>query len=149
MPLLFLLLFGIVEFGINMNDYQAIRQGVRDAARQAVVADYGTGSCAPANATAAANSAAVQCTAREGRRAQRPGGEGRLHRQQHRRPNNFTADKVKVCAVSKAKSVTGILAPFLKNVYMKSSVEMRAEKNLTLATTPTPADPSGANWSWC
>ena len=64
MPLLFLLLFGIVEFGINMNDYQSLRQGVRDAARQAVVADYGTGSCAPANATAAANSAAVQCTAR-------------------------------------------------------------------------------------
>ena len=29
MPVLFLLLFGIVEFGINLNDYQAIRQGIR------------------------------------------------------------------------------------------------------------------------
>ena len=68
MPLLFLLLFGIVEFGINMNDYQAVRQGVRDSARQAVVADYGTGTCAPANATAAANTAAGPVHRSEGDR---------------------------------------------------------------------------------
>ena len=89
MPLLFLLLFGIVEFGINMNDYQAIRQGVRDAARQAVVADYGTGSCAPATTTAADNSAAVQCTASKALRHQQPRREGRFHRQQHRRPEQL------------------------------------------------------------
>jgi hypothetical protein len=40
------------------------------------------------------------------------------------------------------------LAPFLKNVYLKSAVEMRAEKVLTLDNV-TPTDPSGGNWSWC
>jgi len=150
MPLLFLLLFGIVEFGINMNDYQAIRQGVRDAARQAVVADYGSGTCAPASSSAANNSAAVQCTAVKGSGLSGLAVKVVFTDNNTGDPNNFTADKVKVCAVSKAKSVTGILSPFLKSVYMKSSVEMRAEKVLTLlSTTTTPADPSGANWSWC
>ena len=37
MPLLFLLLFGVIEFAIAFNDYQSIRQGARDGARQAVV----------------------------------------------------------------------------------------------------------------
>ena len=48
----------------------------------------------------------------------------------------------------KAKSVTGILAPFLRSVYMKSTVEMRAEKQLTLANAEDTAS-EGANWSWC
>ena len=61
---------------------------------------------------------------------------------------DFSTDKVKVCAAVRAQSVTGIMGPFLKNVYLKSSVEMRAEKNLTLANAQD-ADPSGANWSWC
>lgn len=146
MPLLFLLLFGIVEFGINMNDYQSLRQGVRDAARQAVVADYGAGGCAPANATGPANAAAVQCTARVA--SSLPGLAVKVVFTDNNGGTDFGTDKVKVCAISKAKSVTGILAPFLKSVYMKSTVEMRAEKNLTL-TNAQDTDPSGANWSWC
>ena len=63
--------------------------------------------------------------------------------------DNFDTDKVKVCAVVKAKSITGLLAPFLKNVYLKSSVEMRAEKDLTLDDVTPDPDPSGGNWSWC
>ena len=31
MPLLFLILFGIIEFGIAFNDYQSIRQGAAKA----------------------------------------------------------------------------------------------------------------------
>jgi Flp pilus assembly protein TadG len=150
MPVLFLLLFGMVEFGINMNDYQAIRQSVRDGARQAVVGQYGSGSCAPVSATPAANSAAVQCT------TTRASGIGTLAVRvvftdnNTGDPNNFTADKVKVCAVSRASSITGILSPFLTDVYLKSSVEMRAEMPLALSTSPvSPVDPSGGNWSWC
>jgi Flp pilus assembly protein TadG len=151
MPLLFLLLFGIVEFGINMNDYQALRQGVRDATRQAVVGDYGTGSCAPASSSASDNTTAVQCTAVKASSLNSLVVRVVFTDNNTGDPNNFTADKVKVCAITKAKSVTGILAPFLRSVYLKSSVEMRAEKVLTLSTTgiTSPSDPSGASWSWC
>lgn len=150
MPVLFLLLFGMVEFGINMNDYQSIRQAVRDGARQAVVGQYGTDSCAPASASAADNSAAVQCTTIKGSGISTLAVRVVFTDNNTDDPNNYTADKVKVCAVSRAKSITGILSPFLKNVYMKSSVEMRAEKVLSLSTTAvSPTDPSGGSWSWC
>lgn len=40
LPLVCLMLFGIIEFGKGYNDYQALRQGVREAARAAVVDNY-------------------------------------------------------------------------------------------------------------
>jgi len=146
MPLLFLILFGLIEFGININDFQSIRQATRDAARQAVVGDYGTGSCTPASAAAADNAAAVQCTARKG--AGISSLAVKVVFTDLGTANDFSLDKVKVCAVSRAKSTTGIVAPFLTNVYLKSNVEMRAEKQLTLSNV-SDADPTGQNWAWC
>jgi len=151
MPILALLLFGMVEFGLNVNDYEAIRQGVRDASRQAVVADYGTNTaginCVPAAATQAANSAAVQCTTRKA--AGSPGLAVKVVYTDLNGATDFSVDRVKVCAIVKAKSVTGLLKPFLNGVYLKSSVEMRAEKNLTLSPSVQDNDPSNQNWSWC
>jgi hypothetical protein len=50
----------------------------------------------------------------------------------------------------KAKSMTGLLKPFLSNVTMKTTVQMRAEKQLALSTTAyADTDPTGASWSWC
>jgi hypothetical protein len=56
---------------------------------------------------------------------------------------------VKVCATRQAESITGMLRPFLSNVNLRSSSEMRAEKMLSLDASAAEADPSGANWSWC
>ncbi len=148
MPVLALFLFGLVEFGINLNDYQSIRQAVRDTARNAIVQDYGnSGTCAQAGSTGSDNANAMICTTRAN-----SGLGSNLTVQviftDNNGSNDFTTDKVKVCAVAKAKSVTGIISPFLKSVYLKSGVETRAEKKLTLTTT-TNVDPSGGNWSWC
>lgn len=146
MPVLFLLLFGMVEFGLNLNDYEAVRQGVRDSARQAVVADYGSGSCAPVSATAAANSDAVRCTTKKA--AGVSGLAVKVVFTDLNGATDFNTDKVKVCAQVKAKSITGIMAPFLTSVYLKSNVEMRAEKNLVLANSED-SPPSGGSWAWC
>ena len=149
MPILCLLLFGLVEFGINVNDYEAIRQGTRDAARQAVVGDWSSGTCASTNAAdGTANATAVQCLARKGaglttlavKVVYTDNGTG----------NDYSQDRVKVCSVAKAKSITGLLKPFLSNVYLKTRVEMRAEKQLTLNNkADTDPSESGAGWSWC
>jgi Flp pilus assembly protein TadG len=151
MPILALFLFGIFEFGINMNDYQTIRQATRDSARQAVVGDYGTGSCAPpSSATPAQNSASVQCQTRAAAGMSGLAVKVVFTDITTNGASDFTSDTVKVCAVAKAKSVTGLLGPFLRSVYLKSTVEMRAEKVLALSTSAvSDADPSGANWSWC
>lgn len=149
LPVLSLLLFGIIEFGINLNDYQTMRQSVRDTARNAIVGDYGnSGACDQGGATAANNANAMICTTRA------TSGLGsslavRVVFTDNNGAADYSTDRVKVCAVAPAKSVTGIIAPFLKSRYLKASVETRAEKALTLTTTQSGTDPSGGSWSWC
>ena len=41
-PILFLLLFGLIDFGFIYNDFLSLRQGVRDGARQGAVANFGS-----------------------------------------------------------------------------------------------------------
>src|SRR3954453_15093727 len=41
-PILFLVLFGLIDFGFIYNDFLSVRQGVRDGARQGAVANFGT-----------------------------------------------------------------------------------------------------------
>src|SRR6266542_3606513 len=43
-PILFLLLFGLIDFGFIYNDFLQLRQGVRDGARQGAVANFGSDS---------------------------------------------------------------------------------------------------------
>src|SRR4051812_13660919 len=48
LPLLILVVFGVIEFGATFNDYQAVRQGTREAAREGAVGTFGpavTSSC--------------------------------------------------------------------------------------------------------
>jgi hypothetical protein len=46
-PLLFLVMFGVIQYGLWFNDSLNTRQGVREAARMGVVANYGaTTECA-------------------------------------------------------------------------------------------------------
>ena len=42
MPVLVTVLFGTIEFGYQFNDYQSMRQGVREAARQGAVKSFGS-----------------------------------------------------------------------------------------------------------
>lgn len=60
-PILFLLLFGLIDFGFIYNDFLQLRQGVRDGARQGAVANFGTNkTCAGLNAS---GSSSAQTTA--------------------------------------------------------------------------------------
>ena len=43
-PILFLLLFGLIDFGFIYNDFLSLRQGARDGARQGAVANFGSNS---------------------------------------------------------------------------------------------------------
>lgn len=45
-PVFLLLVMGIIDFGFAFNDYNSVRQGVREGARQIVVADWTTDGCA-------------------------------------------------------------------------------------------------------
>jgi Flp pilus assembly protein TadG len=157
MPVLFLLLFGIIEFGFAFNDYQAVRQGVREGARQAVVADYGSTTACSQNGAAAGlatagadgNTRKVMCTVKDNVDSD----DDTLVRVKvvftdNNGTTDFSTDRVKVCAVKLLDPITGFLDPLIEDKPMRAETEMRAEKNLTLSSSQE-TDPSGDNWSWC
>jgi hypothetical protein len=153
---LFTVLFGIVEFGMAFNDYQSVRQGVREGARDAVVADYGSstscGLVGPAATSAvphADNAREVICRTKE---RVGVGDDLRVRVVFDGDPDTggYTDDKVKVCAQRQVASITGLMSPFLDQVVLRSEIEMRAEKDLSLPPGVTSEDPPpGKDWTWC
>ncbi len=151
MPLLCLLIFGMVEFAIAFNDYQSIRQGAREGARQTVVKDYGSSTSCGINGAAAAgpdNAKKVICTTKESTGL---GNSLRVGvRVVENNPLGFRNDTVKVCTVRLVDSITGLMAPFIDGRPLKTEVEMRVEKSIELVGGDyLENDPSGAGWSWC
>jgi Flp pilus assembly protein TadG len=150
MPLLFLLLFGIIEFAIAFNDYQSIRQGARDGARQAVVKDYGSSTSCGINGAAAAapvNAQRIICTtkARTGL-----GNDVRVGlRVTENAPTGFKNDTVKVCVVRLVDPVTGLLDPFLEDRPLRTEVDMRVERDIELVGGDYLEDDPSGDWSWC
>ena len=152
MPLLFLLLLGILDFGIAFNDYQSIRQGARDGARQTVVQDYGTNESCGINGsatTAPANAKRIICTtkARTGLGNDVRVGIRVLDNAPTGAPEN---DSVRVCTIRMARSTSGLMKPFLDGRPLRTTVEMRIEKNIGLmAGSYLETDPSAGGWTWC
>jgi Flp pilus assembly protein TadG len=173
-PFHFLMLFGIIEFGLTLNDYQSLRQGVREGAREGVVGDYGdttscglNGSAASLTGSGATNTQMLMCTVKE--RA----GLGNELRVAVKVVDSTTSPpatvtvfpnpsgtpavaksayadyKVRVCAAKPATSITGLIAPFLDHVKLESEIEMRLERDTVELRSSQETDPSGGSWSWC
>ncbi|MFZ0325569.1 MAG: TadE family protein, partial [Actinomycetes bacterium] len=65
-PILLMILFGILEYGLWFSDSLSMRQGVREAARQGVVANFGTAGCTLVGSTgASANIQGLMCTTKD------------------------------------------------------------------------------------
>jgi len=151
MPLLFLLIFGIIEFAIAFNDYQSIRQGAREGARQAVVNDYASTTLCGINGaatTAPDNAKRVICTTKE-----RTGLGDDLRvavRYTENAPSpSYENDSIKICTVRLVDTVTGFLDPVIGDRPLRTEVDMRVERDAGLIEGDyLETDPSG-DWSWC
>lgn len=115
LPLLLLLVFGIIDFGRSFNDYISLRQGVRDAARQAVVGEFpGCGS----------GNAGLICTAK-----QRIGLDPAKTTVSIGLPSGYAVGSpVVVCATYPLSSTTGLLGPLLNGKQLDAKVVMRLEQ---------------------
>lgn len=151
-PLLFLLIFGLIEFGMALNDYQSIRSGVRDGARQAVVKQYGSADTSCTTASAPDEVKRVICLTKD-----RIGiGSDVAVRVQYFAPSDATDEAdhgaVLVCAQKNVESVTGVM-PAIDNVNLASSILMKMEKPITTGISTASAysetPPSGQDWSEC
>lgn len=109
-----LLLFGVIEFGRGYYQSQSIAQGVKEAARRGVVADFD-----PACGGSAGEQLACQAQDYIGLGSGvtvvvSSGGE--------------VGDELMVCAETQLSSVTGLLGPFIDDKVLSSSVTMRVEQ---------------------
>jgi hypothetical protein len=140
-PLLALLLFGLVEFGIFINHNISESHGVREGARQAVVANY-SGGAAGCSGTP---NAQILCFTKN-----RIGLD--TVAVQVLVPNGVAiGNEIAVCASTPTASITGLMKAFLPkfgHAETKMRIEQLPPQGQTLAPGGDPAL-SGDDWSWC
>ncbi|RNL80466.1 pilus assembly protein [Nocardioides marmorisolisilvae] len=146
---LFIFLFGIVQYGLYFNDSLNARQGVREAARQGVVqmpaSSYG--SCGSAGVTWAK----LKCFTK----AQVGGitGSTYVHLVVPDTGGWKKGNRLIVCAAVKSDGLVGIL-PMPNGGVIRGIGELSIEQDSApptdvLATANSDSDPSGLGWSWC
>ena len=138
-PLLLLLVFGILDFGIFLYRNIELTQGVREAGRQGAVALYDGGNAACNVGSPTQN---LVCLTKQ--RSGVPGMAVYVIV-----PNNTVGKPFAVCATYKSSAVTGLVQPFLPK-YMHTETIMRLEQAPTAGlTTGGDADPEGDGWASC
>jgi len=158
MPILMLLVFGVIEFGLAYSNKIAVRQGVREAARQGAVGNFGpaftTG--APCHLTGAATASPdvknLMCLTKS---------EIGIDNAKTRVKvlsglSNFAApgtfahtDSIVVCAQTPLDSVSGLFAPFLGGTVLHSKTSIRIEVSDLVESGGEETPPTGGDWSWC
>jgi hypothetical protein len=124
MPILFLVMFGIMQYGLWFNDSLNTRQGVRETARMGVVGNFGTATCG----------SGLQKLSCEGvNQIDALTGDEYV---KVSAPNGWTkAEPLRVCSYVHTEGGVGLL-PMPNNGWIFSRTEMSIEKE-TPAPTPT------------
>jgi Flp pilus assembly protein TadG len=145
MPVLFLLIFGIIDYGLLFFDSIGLRQGAREGARQAVVQRYdsacSTGSvgariaCTTKRATDNTLGSPVVYIPTPTGAASPPWSQG---------------NQLLVCMQVKEQSITGFV-PYPANGILRTKTYMSVEVGTPAVDPSYTADaaPSGSDWSWC
>jgi Flp pilus assembly protein TadG len=158
LPILLLLVFGMIEFGIAFNDDITLRQGVREAARQGAVGNFGptftTGApCYLTGALAAStNVKDLMCLTKS-----RIGLDSTQVRvkvlsgaSDFLTTGAFAkADSLIVCAQYPLKAVTGMFSGIIGDAILRTKTSMRIELTDVIATAGEETAPAGGDWSWC
>ena len=148
MPVFFLLVFGMIEFGMALNNQTSMRHGVREAVRRAVVAEVGSDSSCPiyGGGSPGADTVKLICLTKE---------EIGLSKDETRVrvefPNStYTpGDPIVICAERPMESVTGMFSGLLDGKVIQTEVEMRVEFPLDNLDTFGEQLADGRDWSWC
>lgn len=148
-PVLFLILFGIIDYGLWFNDSLNVRQGVREGARAGVVQRFASPGCDPTQAATDTPPEQLACLTRNN--------IGALTGTTYLRitaPNGWARGKpLLVCGMVKTQGATG-MAPMPSDGLIRSKTSMSIEVELPAPTTAPfeyqDALPTGGEWlSWC
>lgn len=142
MPVLFMLLMGIVNYGLWFNDSLQLRQGIREAARQAVVlVPFSGAGCVGTvgmdNVACGTKSQTATTGGVASVRILTPGGW-------------VKGNQVVVCAMVKSTNFSGFV-PLPAGGIIKSKTTMSIESVPTPAPSPTSytTDEPTGDWTWC
>ena len=141
-PVLLLLVMGTIDFGWTFNDYNSVRQGVREGARLVVVADWDLDGC-----TTGTSSQRAACLTSRRIGLDDANTRVRIELGSEYKPG----EQVTVCAMYQARSLTGMFGALLNGMVLTSRITMRIEQIddsaplTTYSQTPLP----GKDWSWC
>ncbi len=141
-----MVVLGAAEFGIAFNDYGTLRQGAREGARQAVVADFGVDtSCTLTGVDPSTVAGRLMCLVKS-----RTGLDATLTRVKVSVPGDYTlGSRMVVCVQYPLDSVTGLFDPVLDGRTLEAKVEMRIEQIDVDFAEAAETPPTGRNWSWC
>ncbi len=143
LPVLCTLVFGMIDYGLWLNDSLTVRQGVREAARRGVVENYAGSSCP----TASSDMAKLACITRD--QIGSVGGPTYVKIIVPSTGWKRTAP-LTVCAMVAYKGVIGIV-PLPSDGLIRSKTTMSIE----VGTPSVPAGstitgtPAGGDWTWC
>jgi hypothetical protein len=148
----------MIEFGIAFNNNIALRQGVREAARQGAVGNFGptytTG--APCHLTGAATasdnmkSLMCQAKARIGLDPEKLRVKVLSGSADFTTTGSFAkAESIIVCAQIPLDGVTQMFSAFFGGAHLRSKTSMRIELNDIVASGGEETAPEGGDWSWC
>lgn len=140
-PLLFLLLFGIVDWGLVISDQISMRDGVREGARRAVVADVGA-ACGVGTFTANQQLVCFTKTRMDVHLA------SVYVRVKGSAGTPTIGQDIVICAIVRLTSASGLFTPWMAVRYESALTVMRVEQTSALVTGGD-VDPSQRGWSWC
>lgn len=153
-PVLFLILFGIIDYGIWFSDSISARQAVRDGARRGVVENFAGCPSPTPPATANADMINLACSVR---RAMEPiAGTAYVRVSVAANPAAGTGGPwavggtLRVCAMTKHDALMP-LVPFPSDGISRTRVDMPIEQltGTPVRTTVADAPPGSSNWNWC
>ena len=145
-PILLLIVFGVLQYGLYFNDYLQARQAVREGARAAAVDTFA--------ACGGATDNAQQILCHTESLTSPVSGPVAVHVVV---PASWVAGSpVVVCETVKTADISGLL-PMPHDGYVVAKTQMSIEQDSPVATgftssgvpSTSQTDPTGANWSWC
>ena len=147
-PVLLLILFGVLGWGLWLNDGMNLRQGVREASRQGVVNSFGsTSSCGATYATTPSSD--IQNLVCQTKSASR-GITGKTYVKVALPAGWHRGDNLVVCSMINSDRIPSIV-PLPNGGWIKASSQMAIEvaNQGQVETGGAEALPAGADWSWC
>ena len=151
LPILFAVVFGIIDFGNSFNDWISVRQGARDGLRQVIVKTTPTASaCLVGSGSGlSGDGLTMTCYTKD-----RVGLDAKRTAVKILFSGSFTAGQpVKVCVQYKTYSLSGFY-PMLNNRVLDTQAESLIEQTSATFTTPVSEntynfDGSPVDWSSC